>query len=157
MTAYTLIGVAAAVAFAYFAGDFALDGLRRRICLLTELNGFAEKSAVGIAEYKLTLSAIKSETDAPMLTECGFFGWLEHGCMDEDGLPPLTADEREAVSSFVSGFGKCFADEQAALCRSLADRMADALGKAKSEYETKSKIMRTLPPLSVMSLLILLF
>lgn len=156
MTAVKLIGAAAMVAFAYLAGDRALDGLRRRICLLSELVSFAKQAAVGIGEYKLTLAAIEAEADVPTLSEIGFFKWLGCGSIDADALACLSDGEREAVSSFVSSFGKCFSDEQVGLCRALENAAASSLERAKSDYETKSKIYKSVPPLAVMSLLIVL-
>lgn len=157
MIVLKIIGAVTAIAVSYLLGDLAADRYRKRVALLSELKLFADNAARSIGEYKTPLKELALADEIPILSEYRFVDLIAQ-CDAPDGrmLEMLNENEREAVVEFVGNFGKCFKDELIDMCRSFGKLMSEALENAEKECDTKSKIYRTVPPLCVTSVIILL-
>ena len=113
-----------------------------------------------IERYGTPLGEIFAAYDDPILARAGFLTLLRKEGMtaaaDGAGLR-LAETERGVVRSLGERLGRGFREEQTALCKRAEDRLAEALGKQRTEAEGRERLWRSIPILAALSLILMLY
>ncbi len=133
---------------------------RRRLKELEAVLTLIRHIRESIERYGMPLGEIYASYDDSVLARDGFLTLLRQEGLKAaaDGAAGRLAEsERSVVRSLGERLGRGFREEQTALCRQAEDRLAEALGKRRTEAEGRERLWRTIPILAALSLILMLY
>lgn len=73
-----------------------------------------------------------------------------------DNKLSISQEDRDLLSKFASELGKSYVDEELALCRYTYEKLKESEAKLRETQKSREKLYRTIPPMVVLSLILII-